>query len=178
MKVLVIVAHPNLSESRINKAWVEAIEEHKEITLHRLYDEYKDRKIDVKKEQELLKEHDRIVLQFPFYWYSCPALLKEWMDVVLEYGWAHGNNKPQLAGKDLILAVTTGDPETSYVAGGYNGYTMSELLRPFQATSKLIGTNYITPYTFHASDKASENDIDHKAVRYISYILNAKVDRE
>ncbi|PST49908.1 hypothetical protein COO72_00505 [Bifidobacterium callitrichos] len=42
--------------------------------------------VDVVAEQKLVEEHDRIVLQFPPYWYSSPAPLKEWEDKVLAYG--------------------------------------------------------------------------------------------
>ena len=56
-----------------------------------MYDLYPDFKIDVAEEQKHLAAADRIILQFPFYWYSTPALLKQWQDDVLTYGWAFGS---------------------------------------------------------------------------------------
>lgn len=80
-------------------------------------------------EQQLLEQHDRIVLQFPFYWYSTPSLLKKWEDAVLAYGWAYGSSSDKLHGKDLLVAVTTAGVQEGYSPSGMNKYTMVELLR-------------------------------------------------
>ena len=61
-----------------------------------LYAAYPDFMIDVKREQQLLLDHDIIVLQHPFYWYSSPAIIKEWLDLVLENGWAYGTGGSNL----------------------------------------------------------------------------------
>jgi glutathione-regulated potassium-efflux system ancillary protein KefG len=147
MKTLVIVAHPNLTESKINKIWVNRLNQENEITVHDLYSEYPGGKINVEREQHLLLEHDRIVFQFPFYWHSSPSLLKEWQDVVLTYGWAYGSQGTKLRGKDFILAISTGGPEAAYQAGGYNQYSMSELTKPFQATANLTGMRFLPTFT-------------------------------
>ena len=60
------------------------------VRLHDLYEAYPDFLIDVEAEQALLLEHDVIVFQHPVYWYSSPAILKEWQDLVLEHGFAYG----------------------------------------------------------------------------------------
>ncbi|MCM3601789.1 NAD(P)H-dependent oxidoreductase [Robertmurraya korlensis] len=174
MKTLVIVAHPNLESSRVNKRFAEEIEKYENVYVHRLYDVYPDETLDIQREQELLLAHDRIVFQFPFYWYSAPPLLKKWMDHVLAYGWAYGTGGDKLHGKQLIIATSTGGPSMAYTAGGYNQYTMSELLRPFQATSNLIGTKYITPFSVHGVRAYSDEEIKQSAERYAHYILNSK----
>ncbi|QWU16155.1 glutathione-regulated potassium-efflux system ancillary protein KefG [Paenibacillus sophorae] len=147
MKTLVIVAHPNLTNSVVNKAWVERLSQEKEITVHDLYAEYPERRINVEREQQLLLEHDRIVFQFPLYWYSSPSLLKEWQDVVLTYGWAYGAEGTKLHGKEFVLAISTGGPEAAYQAGGFNHYSMSELTKPFQATANLTGMRFLPTFT-------------------------------
>lgn len=101
MKTLVLVFHPNLTVSRANKHLTEEMEKQAGVTVHRVYEAYPDENIDVAAEQKLLEEHDRIVLQFPFYWYSTPALLRKWEDSVLSYGWAFGSNGDKLHGKEL-----------------------------------------------------------------------------
>lgn len=174
MKTLVIVAHPNLEQSRINKRLAEEIEKYENVTVHRLYDVYPDEVIKIEQEQELLLSHDRIVFQFPFYWYSAPSLLKKWMDSVLAYGWAYGTGGDKLHGKQLIIATSTGGPTIAYAAGGYNQYTMSELLRPFQATSNLIGTKYITPFSIHGVRTLSNEELNQSADKYVQYVLNAQ----
>jgi hypothetical protein len=78
-KILVIHAHPKAHKSRINNALIDEVDKLEGITLHQLYELYPDFHIEIKKEQELLVSHDIIVFQHPFYWYSCPALLKEYI---------------------------------------------------------------------------------------------------
>lgn len=70
MSTLVIVVHPDLAESRVNKRWMQELKKQSSVTVHNLYEIYPDEQINVAHEQKLLEQHDRIVLQFPFYWYS------------------------------------------------------------------------------------------------------------
>ncbi|MBT2756295.1 NAD(P)H-dependent oxidoreductase [Mesobacillus foraminis] len=171
MKVLVIVAHPNIEESTMNRTWIKELKKHPEITVNELYKQYPDEKIDVEREQKLCEEHERIVWQFPFYWYSSPPLLKKWQDEVLTHGWAYGSNGGKLHNKELILAVTTGSAKERYQAGGRNNYSMSELLKPFQATSNLIGTKFLPAFIFNGTYTAIDKEINKSAKAYVNYIL-------
>ena len=90
MKPLVLFAHPRLSSSVVQKAMLAAIAGLDGITVHDLYAAYPDFQIDVDREHGLLLAHDVIIFQHPFYWYSSPAIIKERLDIVLEYGWANG----------------------------------------------------------------------------------------
>jgi len=82
-KTLVIVTHPNLNDSVVNKRWIQELEKHPEqFTVHSIYDAYPDGKIDVAKEQALVEAHAHLILQFPMYWFSSPPLLKQWLDEV------------------------------------------------------------------------------------------------
>ena len=148
-KILVLLAHPELEKSRANRRIIEEIEPLTKVTVHDLYVEYPDFAIDVEREQQLLLESDLVVLQFPFYWYSTPALLKEWEDRVLAYGFAYGSKGTALHGKDLLVSTTAGGNLDFYQAGGFNNYTMSELLRPLQQTANLCGMHYLTPFVLH-----------------------------
>ena len=99
-KTLVIVVHPTLSTSTINKAWSEAACGH--ATLHFLYDAYPNgASFDIAAEQALIEAHDRIVFQFPLYWHAAPYLLKKWLDEVITYGWAYGEGGDKMEGKEL-----------------------------------------------------------------------------
>ncbi|QZY88222.1 NAD(P)H-dependent oxidoreductase [Exiguobacterium acetylicum] len=146
MKTLVIVAHPDLTNSRINRTWMHAFQQQENVMVHDLYAAYPDFKIDVKREQELLMAHDRIVLQFPFFWYSSPALLKLWQDEVLAYGWAYGQAGTRLHGKELLLAFSTGGPAEAYQPSGLNRFTFDQLTTPFQAMANLTGMTFLPPY--------------------------------
>lgn len=172
MKTLVLVFHPNLSDSRLNRRWADEIEKHEGVTVHRVYEAYPDGEINTEAEQKLMEEHDRIVFQFPFYWYSSPSLLKKWEDTVLTYGWAYGSTGNKLQGKDLLVAVSVGAPEGSYTREGEFIYTLVELLKPFQATSNMIGTRYLAPYAAYGVMQLSDDQIEQTAKEYVAYALN------
>ncbi len=148
-KVTVIFAHPHLDKSRANKKIIEKISGMKNVTIRNLYKEYPDFKIDVKREQKLLVDSDLIVFQFPFYWYSSPALLKEWEDAVLEYGFAYGSTGKALHGKDFCVIVTIGGPEEAYTKEGWNKFPADELLRPFEQTANLCGMKFLNSFKLH-----------------------------
>jgi len=105
--------------------------------LHDLYETYPDFLLDVPAEQARLNAHEVIVLQFPLYWYSCPALLKEWIDLVWQHGYAYGHEGRALQGKTLACACSTGGRDSAYGPFGSNQFTIDEFLRPFEATAHL-----------------------------------------
>lgn len=171
MKTLIIVAHPKIAASKVNRTFVDAIARKPDVTIHQLYETYPDWNIDVAREQALLLAHDRMVLQFPFYWYSSPPLLKKWFDDVLMYGWAYGSNGIKLHGKELMVAVTTGGPSDSYRPGGYNQFTLPELLRPFQATSNLIGTIFLPIFNLSGVNNLDDAGLQMSTESYIRHVL-------
>ncbi|MER5299069.1 NAD(P)H-dependent oxidoreductase [Streptomyces lasiicapitis] len=154
-RTLVLLAHPTLPESRINSALVEGIRDLPGVTVHDLYAAYPDFRIDVEREQELLRTHDRVVLQFPFYWYSAPPLLKKWLDDVLEYGFAYGSTGNALHGKTLTVTATVGGAEELYRPGGLNRFPVRDLLLPFDATAHLTGMSYQPPFLVHGTRTVS-----------------------
>ncbi len=143
MKTLVIVVHLIWKRLLSTKAWMNRLKQEKDITVHDLYGEYPNFIIDVEKEQQLPVDHERIVFQFPMYWYSSPALLKQWEDDVLTHGWAYGTGGTKLHGKELLLAISLGAQESDYQAGGEYNITISELIRPFQVTANYIGMRFL-----------------------------------
>jgi len=178
MKTLIILDHPNYSKSRVNRALIDEIKNYSDIKIHNLNEIYSDGNIDKNKEQELLLEYDRIVFQFPFYWYSTPHILKKWQDVVLEYGWAFGPNGIALKGKEFLCAITIGGPENAYQSGGYNNYSISELLKPIQQMANLTGMKFLAPFKIHSSVVVTEEELEIKAKEYPKYILNPELNPE
>ncbi len=164
--VLVLVAHPAMNRSRVNRALADAIVGVEGVTVHDLYDAYPDFDVDVQHEKALLLAHDAVVWQHPFYWYSTPALLKEWQDLVLEFGWAYGPGGTALRGKTFLSAITTGGPTGAYQEGGYNRYTMEQLLAPVDQTMHLCGLRSLPPFVVHGSHGMGEQEIDRRAGEY------------
>lgn len=179
-RVLVLFAHPVLERSRVNRRLVEAIRGIDGVTIHDLYEVYPTMAIDVRREQALLLEHDAIVFQHPFYWYSAPAILKEWQDLVLEHGWAYGEGGNHLRGKITLNAITTGGPEQAYRRGGYNRFTIRELMTPWDQTAYLCGMRFLAPFAVHAALRiAGDADLaDSKAayVRLLEALRDDKLD--
>ncbi|HEX6959822.1 MAG TPA: NAD(P)H-dependent oxidoreductase [Ferrovibrio sp.] len=168
--ILVLFAHPYPHMSRVNRAMVEAVADLPRVTVHDLYETYPDFHVDIKREQAALLAHDVVVMQHPLYWYSCPSLLKEWMDAVLEYGWAYGTGGTALKGKELVQAISTGGPDTAYRAEGYNRHSIVELLRPFELSAQLCGMSYRAPFLFQGVRLKSAADVAAHARRYREWL--------
>jgi len=150
-RVLVLFAHPALERSRVNRHLVDVARDVPGVRVHDLYEAYPAFNISAKREQQLLLEHDAIVFQHPFYWYSVPAILKEWQDIVLEHGWAYGSGGTQLAGKLTLNALTTGGPEQAYGPNGWNHFSIRQFLAPWEQTANLCKMKFLAPFTVHSA---------------------------
>ncbi len=181
-RVLILFAHPALEKSRVNRYLAGAVQNIPGVTFNDLYEVYPDFQIDVAREQELLLAHDVVVLQHPFYWYSSPAILKEWQDLVLEHGFAYGTDGTALRGKVLLNVITTAGPQEAYRPEGYNRFTMRHLLSPFEQTASLCGMRYLAPLTVHrALSLASLRDVEPHALLYrraIESLIDGSLDLE
>ena len=165
-RVLILFAHPALQRSRVHRGLVRAVRGLDGITFHDLYEAYPDFDIDVRREQDLLLAHDLIVLQHPFYWYSTPALVKQWEDLVLEYGWAYGRDGTALLGKRMLSVITAGGREAAYRADGINRFTVTELLAPIAQTARLCGIEYLPPFVIHGTHAMRPEDVRRAAEDY------------
>ncbi|MDX8382414.1 MAG: NAD(P)H-dependent oxidoreductase [Ghiorsea sp.] len=150
-KVLVYYAHPGNQYSHVNKAMCMQIRDLDEITFVDLYAEYPRFNIDIQLEQKRLIEHEVIVFQFPMFWYSTPSLMKEWLDLVLEYGFAYGSGGDSLKGKSMMLAVTAAGSEGAYSKDGHQQHTMRTFLTPLEQTANLCQMQFIPPYILYSS---------------------------
>ncbi len=144
--ILILFGHPAFRRSTINAALRESVETLDGVTFHDLYARYPDFLIDVRHEQRLCEAHDIIVFQHPFYWYSTPAIIKEWFDLVLEHDWAYGSSGNALNGKITFQAMTAGGSLENYGADGLNLFTIRELTSPYRATANLCGMDWLPPF--------------------------------
>ena len=177
MKTLIVVAHPDLAQSTVNRRWIAELQKHPDrFTVHDLYAHYRDGKIDVVAEQARVDAHDQLVLQFPVYWFNCPPLLKQWLDDVLTYGWAYGAGGNALAGKEWLSVISTGGPADAYQAGGYNRFSMSEFLKPLQQTAHLLQTTFLPPYIFHGAVQATPDAVAQSADAMLAHVRDPLLD--
>ncbi len=178
-RLLVLFAHPALEKSRVNHRLGGAVRDLSGVTFHDLYEAYPDLHIRVDREQALLVEHDVIVFQFPFFWYSTPAMLKEWQDIVLQHGWAYGSEGDALRGKKALFAMSTGGGEDAYCADGYNQYTMREFLAPLFQTCRLCGIETFPPFVVHGTLNMPPEEIDGHGADYrrvLEAIRDGRID--
>lgn len=177
MKTLVLVAHPTPAISRVNSAWKAAFKQFPDVTVRDLTEIYPEWDIDVIAEQQLLLDHDRIIFQFPLYWYSSPAILKLWQDLVLAPGFAYAGAH-RLEGKEFMVVTSIGGTEQDYRAGGHNHYSVDELLRPFQQTVNYCRGRYLTPFLFYRSIAAEDDEILASTRDLLAHALNLDIDPE
>jgi glutathione-regulated potassium-efflux system ancillary protein KefG len=177
-KILVLFAHPKYEQSDVNQYLIEKIRPLENVTIRDLYELYPDFNIQVQEEQELLFEHEVIVWHHPIYWYSCPPILKQWIDLVLEYGWAYGTNGIYLKNKYILNAVTSGGSPEIYSNDGRNRFTMEEFLRPFEQTAYLCNMRYLPPFHLGGTHRISDQQLSQKAEEYKELIKSLRDDEK
>ncbi len=172
---LILLAHPNLSQSRCNQALIETLEGEAGITVHDLYESYPDpNTIDAAREQQLLLEHDRIVFQFPLYWYSTPGLFKYWQDRVLEYGFAYGKQGDKLADKPFRIVTTAGGAEAAYQHDGAMHATIDEVLKPLETMAVMTRMRYASPFVLYGALMMSDEALAEQAQAYRAMLLGER----
>ncbi|WP_414161413.1 NAD(P)H-dependent oxidoreductase [Serratia sp. BNK-12] len=123
---------------------------------------------DIELEQEKLLWADTVILQFPLWWFSMPAILKGWVERVYAYGFAYGVGEHSdvrwgdrygegtLAGKRAMLIVTTGGWESHYAQRGING-PIDDILFPIQhGILHYPGFEVLPPFVLYRTGRVDE----------------------
>ncbi|MCY1722820.1 NAD(P)H-dependent oxidoreductase [Prolixibacteraceae bacterium Z1-6] len=176
-RILILFAHPAFNKSRINKALIQSIQDLEGVTVNNLYEKYPDFFIDVKAEQKLLLEHDIIVWHHPFYWYSAPAIIKEWMDLVLEHGFAYGTKGRALEGKWAISVISTGGRKEIYGSTGSNQFSINQFLAPFNQSATLCRMKYLPPFVVHGSHTLSAEKLQQHCSNYRKMMITLRDEK-
>ncbi len=177
-EILVIVAHPEIEQSRANSRLLAAARTLQadsapgRIEVRDLYALYPDYLVDVPLEQSLLARARLVVWQQPIHWYGMPPLLKLWLDDVLTFGWAYGPGGTALRGKDLWLVASTGGPEDSYRPDSYNRYFFDAFMPPYEQTAALCGMRFLPPLILHGATKASDAELAAHARTYVQRLTD------
>ena len=154
--VLVYYAHPGQRYSHANAAMWREAQLVEGVTLVDLYAEYPRFDIDIEREQDRLLRHDVILFQCPMFWYSTPSLVKEWIDLTLEHGFAYGSGGDKLTGKVMMFALTAAGPADAYTPKGYQHHPLREFLTPLEQTAELCGMRFAAPYALYGAIRAIE----------------------
>ena len=177
-RLIVYYAHPGHKYSHVNRYMAREAAAVDGITYVDLYRDYPRFDIDVNIEQQRLLDHDVILLQFPVFWYSSPAILKEWQDLVLEHGFAYGADGDKLEGKHMMLAVTGAGPEDAYTHQGYQHYPLRTFLTPLEQTARLCKMHFLAPYVLYGSLRApTDGEVDPHVAGYRRLLEAIRDDR-
>lgn len=150
-KTLVVLAHPSIDKKSLaNKIIIEKIKTLEGVKIKDIYSEYPTFKFNIEADQAALVDAGSIIFQFPFYWYSVPGILKEWIDQVFSHGFAFGSTGDKLKGKQFLVSTTIGGPADAYREGGNNNFPINDLLKPLQQMANLTGMKYNTPLVSHS----------------------------
>lgn len=176
MTTVVILAHPNMEGSVVNKIFIEELRRDKseDVIIHDLYKKYPDFNIDIEAEQQLLSTADRVILQAPVYWYNITPLLKKWLDDVYQYGWAFGEGGNNLRGKSFGLVVTAGGTEEKYLGMKDELPSLGACYTGLYLVFKYTGATSTPPFLHFGSTptSSSKEQAIKAAPNYVNYVLN------
>lgn len=121
---------------------------------------------DVAAEQEKVRRADAVVLQFPLWWFSMPAILKGWVDRVFVEGFGYGIRSERggtrrygdglMAGKRALIVTTMGGSEHTVSPRGING-ALDELLFPIQhGFFWYTGMSVLPPVLIASADRMTD----------------------
>ncbi|MEM7302512.1 MAG: NAD(P)H-dependent oxidoreductase [Pseudomonadota bacterium] len=176
--LLIYYAHPGAHKSHVNKVMARMARTIDGISIVDLYQEYPRFDIDVDREQARLLEHDVILFQSPLFWYSTPSIIKEWIDLVLEHGFAYGSHGDKLSGKTMMMALSAAGPEEAYSSGGYQHFPLRTFLTPFEQTARLCNMRFAAPYVLYSSLRApGQNLVEPHVAGYCALIEAIRDDR-
>lgn len=164
MHTEVMVFHPHLNRSVVNAAFMQRAAQLPNTTVRDMYSEYPDFHINTEREVQIAAQHERIVFQFPLYWYSAPALLKEWEDAILY------TNSALFAGKELFLAVSAGGAFEDYSEHGKQTATMAQILLPYKLTAQYLSMSFAQPFVIHHAHHLSEAELLDAANQYAALL--------
>lgn len=142
-KILILSAHPDIEKSKACSAMLNAVKGLDNVKVIDIY------KVHLKVENYIddVKHADVLVFQFPFWWGSAPAMLKNWLDTFM-LGFLEN---PGMKGKSLLIATAAGVSEEEYHSGGAEQFTVDEILRPYQVTAIYSGMTYLKPFVLYGT---------------------------
>lgn len=170
-KILILYAHPSSQFSKINALFKKEAEKLDQVTVHDLYSTYPNFLFDIEREQALLVEHEIILFQHPFYWYSTPAILKEWQDIVLQPGFAYSRGGRALHGKYFSSCISAGGSLNNYSPESHNQRPLYDYLLPIRQMAILCGMFYLEPFIAYGMHRGLSDEQRQKEVeRYQAWL--------
>lgn len=133
---------------------------------------------DVAAEQQKLLWADAVILQFPLWWFSAPAIMKGWIERVYACGFAYGvgphggerwgdrYGEGSLLGRRAMISMTVGGREPHYSPRGVNG-ALHDVLWPIQHGNLFYpGMAVMEPFVIYQADRLTPEQWEQEAERY------------
>jgi glutathione-regulated potassium-efflux system ancillary protein KefG len=173
MKTLVLVGHPEYDNSQTAAFLRQAQVDLNMVDWQVLQPTSS---FDTMTEQQRLMKYDRIILQFPMYWYSAPAIMKQYLDEVLTVNFVDLRRDGCLKGKELGIVVTLGDPLKDYQSGGREDVSLSELLKPYQSIAHKAGMRFLSSFPIAQFAYMTPQAKQQLLIDYRGYLANSNFD--
>lgn len=169
---LILSFHPDLSESRANRLMLEEMKDVQGVTVVDLYGVYPSDQVDTALEVQRLLSAKRLVLQFPVQWYSTPALLKTWQDIVLTqmYYITYETQGRRLEGMPIMIVATAGNTPEAYSKTGSNLFSLEELLQPLRAMAHRCQWVWSDPFLVYRANQLSGAELEVIASQYRAHV--------
>ncbi|PIE76888.1 MAG: hypothetical protein CSA13_02260 [Clostridiales bacterium] len=163
--ILILLSHPDLKKSVANKALFEAAKGIDGVTILDIYKE----EFSVETYREPFDACDILVFQFPLYWGSAPARLKEWSDRIF-FSLIDGMAG---AGKKIMVATTAGAPKSSFAPDGFNLYEVKTLMAPYHLQANYSGMGWIPPFVVYdmENEELAQTSAREGAKRYRELLI-------
>ncbi|WP_268912388.1 NAD(P)H-dependent oxidoreductase [Lentilactobacillus sp. SPB1-3] len=168
MKTQILVSHPQIKGSGTQK-FLETTGKYFSNNFFESIDlTYPDGDIDIDTEQDRLREADRIIFQFPMYWYQAPDSLSRYMQDVFTRKYVESQRA--LRDKELGIVVSIGDALSQFQLGGSEHFTLSELMAPYAAFANKAGMKFLPIFPVEQFSYMDESQRLKLASDYAAYI--------
>lgn len=122
--------------------------------------------LDIAREFERVCEADLLILTFPVFWFSTPAILKGWIDRVFLAGPIYGGrrfyDRAGMTGRRALVGAALGGREHMFGPGSVHGDLNTMLRHLLQGTLGYAGYDVIEPFfAYHVPyiDASARNGI-------------------
>lgn len=129
---------------------------------------------DIVAEQAKVSRADLLVLQYPMWWFSMPAILKGWADRVFARGFAylpgHKYDTGLLRGKSAMVSVTTGTSAATYASDGIDGSLLDILWPVHNGLLRYCGFDVLQPFSAHMPGRLDDRERRRELQRYRAHL--------
>ena len=178
MKTLILFAHNDLSKSMVSKNWMQHLQSKNlnDTTILSLDSLCKDGNFDSKSQRQVIRQHDKILIVFPLYWYSHPSILQKYLEQVLtgSDNAEFVNELRQGEPKQLMIAVTAAAEQKNFALGGAASFPLDMYLSNWMGLAKYCNFKYLPMYATYNVYAQSQQQLTEACDKMYNQFLTAK----